>query len=102
MNEIFICVILGISLVIVVTMLKMRESDPLPTMMYGYYECGACGKVLIHKMLLHHGEVLQADCLACSIGEERYNVLNGVLIEHTELENKRRIEMITSWAEEED
>lgn len=98
MNEVFICVIFGISLVIVVTMLKMRKSDPLPTMMYGYYECEVCGKVLIHEMLLHHGEVLQADCLACSVGDERYNVLNGVLIEHRELESKRHKEMITSWA----
>ena len=98
MNEVFICVILGISLVIVVTMLKMRKRDSPDEMFYGYAECEICKEVRIHKMLLNSGEVLLAECLACSVGEEKYNVLNGILIEHDKNNSERHKERILSWA----
>lgn len=107
MNELLVDIIFGTIIVIIVAYMISRidykKDDRMPKIvMYGYDECKKCGKVRIHKMLLHREEVLQADCMACSVGELRYNVLEGVLTKHRELEEKRFEEMIESWTEEEE
>lgn len=106
MNETLIDIILGTIMVIIVAFMIIavtpKKNNVLPRIVYKYDECEECGEVRIHKVLLHNGKRLSSVCLACSLGKEKYDVLDGILIEHVELENKRFKEMITSWSEEEE
>lgn len=105
MNETLIGIIYGTITVIIVAYIISRidykKDDRMPKIVYEYHECEECEEVRIHKILLHSGKRLSSDCLACSLGKEKYGVFDGILTEHVELENKRFKEMISSQSEEE-
>ena len=105
MNELLIDIIFGVIIVIIIAFMISKidynKNSRMPKIIYVYDKCEECNKVRIHKILLHSGKKLSSDCLACSLGKEKYDIIDGILIEHIELENKRFKEMLSSWSKEE-
>lgn len=105
MNETFIDIILGTIIVIIVAYMISRidysKNDRTPKLFYGYDECEECDEVRIHRILLQNGKTLDSDCLACSLGNERYDDLEAILNERAEIECEKFKEMVKSWSEEE-
>lgn len=106
MEKLLIDIIFGVIIVIIVAFMISRidygKNNRIPKIVYVYDECEECNKVRIHKILLHSGKRLSSVCLACSLGKEKYDIVDAILIEHVELENKRFKEMLSSWSEEEE